>query len=101
MTIDQYLRKKANAFVWPILGLIVLGVILRWSGLIDSPYGFSIALAIFVTMLLAFLVLWVRFRCPRCTAPMSSLVAHFGPFRKLGRPVICCPFCTVRLDEAV
>jgi hypothetical protein len=99
MTIRQYLQTKANAFAWPIIALALLGLALRISGLALTPLGFSAVLASFATILLVCVVLAVRFRCPRCSGPLSSLIAHFGPMRKLGRKIQFCPFCGVKMDE--
>jgi len=99
MTIGDYLQKKAAAFVWAIVFLSVLAVSLRWLPISTTRAQVAAVIAIFATPLLLFLALAVRFRCPRCRGPLSALVAHFGPLRKLGRRVKCCPFCAVRMDE--
>jgi len=99
MTIAEHLQAKAVAFVWPLVLLCALAISLKWLPIPTDSARVAIALAISVTLLLLFLALAVRFRCPRCSGPLSALVAHFGPLRKVGRNVQCCPFCAVRMDE--
>lgn len=57
----------------------------------------SIVFLAIVCLLLLSTILTLK--CPRCGGSLASLVGHFGPFRRLGRQVNCCPFCAVNLDE--
>jgi hypothetical protein len=99
MTIRQYLQAKASTFVWLVSSFGILALGFSFSDLIATPFGFPAVLALFVTLLLIVVVLAARFRCPKCSGPLSSLIAHFGPLRRLGRQVQCCPFCGVKMDE--
>ena len=98
MTIGEYLHQKAATFSGSFVFLAALALLLKWLPLSDRGLAVG-ALAVLTTLVLLFIALALRFRCPRCKGPLSSLVAHFGPFRGLGRKVQCCPLCSVPMDE--
>jgi hypothetical protein len=99
MTIDQHLRAKANTFALLVPAFAVAGASVSWFRLFSAEIRLVLALAFFAVLMVLFIVLAIRFRCPRCSGPLSSLVAHFGPLRRFGRKVQCCPFCTVSMDD--
>ena len=99
MTVHDYLRRRAKAFVWPIGGLGVLALPFLYLGVADAPYGLLVAAAMFTAQCLLLLAMCVSFRCPRCKKSLASLVGYFGPLRHHKRQVQCCPFCTAKFGE--
>jgi hypothetical protein len=101
MTIREYLQRRAK--------LLALGIVGAWavmagqSFLVAQPSG-PVAVAFLIAGALVFFgaILAVVFmlRCPRCNGNLGSLVAHFGPLRKMSsRQANFCPFCGVKLDD--
>lgn len=97
MTMHDQLVKRAQVFAYAIFGLTVLAVSVGWFAPASDLARVQWMLACLGMVLVVLVVMAIRFRCPRCRGNLAPLVAHFGPLRRYGRPVKCCPFCGISL----
>ena len=97
MTIRERLNRRASIAAWPACAL-ALGTV---AMIFLSPSEFALRVSVVFLVLVCLLLLSTIFtlKCLRCGGPLASLVGHFCPFRRLGRKVMCCPFCAANLDE--
>ena len=99
MTIRAYLKRRSTMFLSLVLltavAMMICGFLLTRR--IIPPDTAWLVIALFAASLIPTLFF---FRCPRCTANLGSLVAHFGPLAFMARkPVRFCPFCGVDVDH--
>lgn len=100
MTVHDLLVKKARAYAYAIFFLALAMVAVHLFAPASALLQLQLVLACFGGTLLVLAVMAVRFRCPTCNGSLAPLVAHFGPLRRFGRKVQCCPFCTTSLGNS-
>lgn len=60
-----------------------------------------LVVALVVALTLVPFVLLHFLRCPRCSGPLGSLIACFGPLASFARRITHCPFCGVHMDTHI
>ena len=100
MTIHDLLVRRARAYAYAILVLALAVIAVHLFGPASALLQLQLVLACFGGTLVVLAVVAVRFRCPTCNGSLAPLIAHFGPLRRFGRKVQCCPFCTTSLGNS-
>jgi len=99
MSIREYLQGRARKFLF-MLPLLFLCALLATEWVILEAKSFTWLVVIPFLLYIFFTVYYLkRFRCPECEGRIPSLIGHFGPLRKMAKPVKYCPFCAVDLDS--
>jgi hypothetical protein len=104
VTIRQYIKRRFRDMLLVVVGAFALLQVLR-ACIAHWPQVFLVAPWIFVATaaplifwlaMLWFFTKWIRFPCPRCSAPLrGAVLAVVMGSEKINR----CPHCRVSFDE--